>query len=117
MTNVKVNGRELRVKIDIGADVTVIPERVYKTTFSNPKLQTATRHSLHGPGGHALDVRGKFVANLQVTVLTTQQEIFVVQGMTRCLLGRPAIEALRVIKRCEPVHKAENNLSEVQCAK
>ena len=56
---------------------------------------------------------GKFVANLQVNVLTTQQEIFVVIGMTRCLLARPAIEALQVIKQCEPAHKAENNLSEV----
>ncbi len=28
----------------------------------------------------------------------------------RCLLGRPVIEALQVIK---PVHKAENNLNEV----
>ncbi len=35
------------------------------------------------------------------------------RGMTRCLLGRPAIEALQVIKWCEPVDKAENNLSEV----
>ena len=33
--------------------------------------------------------------------------------MTRCLLGRPAIEALQLVKRCESVHKAENNLSEV----
>ena len=30
MTNTKVNGRELRFKIDTGADVTVIPEKVYK---------------------------------------------------------------------------------------
>ena len=57
-------------------------------------------------------MHGKFVANLQVKVLTTQQEIFVVRGMTRCLLGRPAIEALQIIKWYQPVHKAENNLSE-----
>ncbi len=54
MTKVKVNGRDLRFKIDTGADVRVTPERVYKTTFSNARLQTATRHSLRGPGGHAL---------------------------------------------------------------
>ena len=30
MTNVKVNGIELRFKIDTGADVTVVPESVYK---------------------------------------------------------------------------------------
>ena len=34
------------------------------------------------------------------------------RGMTRCLLGRPAIEALQIIKWYQPVHKAENNLSE-----
>ncbi|XP_062523487.1 uncharacterized protein K02A2.6-like [Corticium candelabrum] len=113
MTNAKVNGRELRFKIDTGADVTVIPEKVYKTTFSNAKLQPVTRHSLRGPGGHALDVRGKFVAKLQVKALAAQQEIFVVSGMTRCLLGRPAIEALQVIKRCEIVQKAACNLVKV----
>ena len=103
----------MRFKIDTGADVTVIPEKMYKTTFSNAELQTVTRHSLHGPGGHALDVSGKFVAKLQVKALTTQQEIFVVRGMTRCLLGRPAIVALQVIKRCETVQKGASYLVEV----
>ena len=74
MTNVKVNGIELRFKIDTGADVTVVPESVYKTTISNANLQTATKHSLRGPGGHALAVHGKFVANLQVKVLTTHSK-------------------------------------------
>ena len=113
MTNAKVNGRELRFKIDTGADVTVIPEKVYKTTFSKAKLQPVTRHSLRGPGGHALDVRGKFVAKLQVKALAAQQEIFVVSGMTRCLLGRLSIEALQVIKRCEIVQTAACNLVKV----
>ena len=39
MTNVKVNGRELRFKIDTGADVT---RESVNATFSNAKLQTAT---------------------------------------------------------------------------
>ena len=35
---------------------------MYRATFRNAKLQTATTHSLRGSGGHAVDVRGKFVA-------------------------------------------------------
>ena len=50
-----------------------------------------------------MDVCGQFLGNLSNQLQSTQQEIYVIRGLRKALLGRPAIEALQVVKQVEPV--------------
>lgn len=58
---------------------------------------------LSGPSQQKLDVRGQFLGNLSNQFQCTQQEIYVIRGLCKALLGRPAIEALQVVQQVEPV--------------
>ena len=96
-----LNQRDVLFKIDTGADVTVIPERCYKIQQDGP-LQP-TERSLTGAGQQPLEVQGQFVGHLRYNSLETEQKIFVIQGLSRPLLGRPAIEALSIVSVVEPI--------------
>ena len=100
-TNLELNGRNVEFKIDTGADVTVISEQEYLSEQDGPLTQT--NRVLSGPSQQKLDVCGQILGNLSNQFQSTQQEIYVVRGLCKALLGRPAIEALRVIQQVEPV--------------
>ncbi len=88
-------------KIDTGADVTVIPETVYEKERDGPMSRVEIR--LSGASQHPLHVCGKFQGSLQRNITKTKQDIYVVRGLQKPLLGRPAIEALRVVTMVEPI--------------
>ena len=79
----------IRFKLDTGADVTCIPENVY-VDLGKPVLSKSTK-KLYGPGEKELCVLGKFSDTLTRSNKSVSEEIFVVRGLQRCLLGRPAI--------------------------
>ncbi len=81
-------------KIDTGADVTVIPETVYEKERDGPMSRVEIR--LSGASQHPLHVCGKCQGR---NITKTKQDIYVVQ---KPLLGRPSIEALRVVTMVEP---------------
>ena len=90
----QLNGHTTEFKIDTGADVTVIPTLVYKKSRDGPLV--SSNRILRGPSQHTLSVVGKFVGNLKSGNISAKQEIYVVNDLQRPLLGRPAIESLRV---------------------
>ena len=96
-----LNQRDVLFKIDTGANVTVIPESFYKIQQDGP-LQP-TERSLTGAGQQPLEVQGQFVGHLRYNSLETEQKIFVIQGLSRPLLGRPAIKALSIVSVVEPI--------------
>ena len=100
-----LNQRDILFKIDTGADVTVIPESYYESKHDGP-LQSAER-SLTGAGQQPLEVQGQFMGHLRYNNLETEQKIFVIQGLSRPLLGRPAIEALAIVSVVEPIMTLE----------
>ena len=101
-----LNQRDIVFKIDTGADVTVIPESCYRSKQDGP-LQPAER-LLTGAGQQPLEVQGQFVGNLRYNNFETEQNIFVIQGLSRPLLGRPAIEALAIVSVLEPILTLDN---------
>ena len=108
MTKVTINGhREIEFKVDTGADVTVIPPSFYNAE-QDGKLSSSTR-TLTGPGQQTLEVIGQFTANLKRSGQDnhTTQDIFVVKGLTRALLGLPAIKALGVVSMVNQVHSED----------
>ena len=90
----QLNNHKTEFKIHTGADVTVIPTHMYRKSRDGP-LRSPNR-VLRGPSQHTLSVVGKFVGNLKSDHISAKQEIYVVNGLQRPLLGRPANESLKV---------------------
>ena len=85
-----VNNRPVHFKIDTRADVTVTPENIHENIITAPDLLRPTK-TLFGPGEEE----------------SLPQEIFVVTGARKALLGRPAIEVLEVFQRVNAVEAEE----------
>ena len=100
--DIMMNNCTAEFSIDTGADVTVIPEQLYKETFSSRSLQ-ATSRTLCGPGHYTLPVTGKFMAKLRNGSHESDETIYVVKNLRRPLLGRPAIESLDLLKRINTI--------------
>ena len=105
IAKVQLNGNEVEFKVDTGADVTVIPESVYRAE-SDGGLQPASL-PLNGPTGESLEVLGQFSGRLTRNGNNCCQDIYVVRNLRQPLLGKPAIEALKVVVFVEPVQKAD----------
>lgn len=106
---VELNGYTEEFCIDTGAEVTVIPECTYQSC-GNPELMSA-RRVLRGPGQNELQVRGEFRGTMKVGDQSTEQQVYVVPGLQKPLLGQPAIEALQLLAR---VGVVEGNRSPVE---
>ena len=101
-----LNNSLVHFKIDTGADVTVIPESFHKKL----KLtQTIIRSSktLFGPTHTTLPVLGCFMGVIKRGEESSSQEIFVVNGARLALLGRPAIETLKIVQTVNAVEAEE----------
>ena len=81
-----VNAQQVRLKIDTGADVTVILDKIYE----------ALRPS---PAHFSLSLRWCFGGKIQKRDKSTEREIFVVNDARNALSGRPATEALAIVKQ------------------
>ena len=79
----------------------MIPDKYYSRAQDWP-LQPVQR-ILTGAGQQPLEVQGQIVGVLQYNNLQTEQNIFVIKGLSKPLLGRPAIEALALFSVVEPI--------------
>ena len=100
-TELLVDGKNVRFRIDTGADVTVVPDSYFKST---DKLQK-TDKKLYGPGGSKIEVVGVHKASMETKKQNskTMQDLYVVRGLKKPLLGRPAIQALDLLQRINAV--------------
>ena len=94
ITNILIDGVNIKFKVDSGADVTVISDKDFER-FTGVKLENAKK-VLCGPGKSKLDVLRKFRCTME-TKKCSVQDVYVVRGLSLALLGRPAIESLRII--------------------
>ena len=93
---------EAMFKIDTGAKVTAISEKLYKTLRSSP-LQKPSK-VLNGPGQHPLHVVGQFEEILRHGQNSSIQQIFVIKDLKSNLLGLPAITALILAARLDSTY-------------
>ena len=105
-----VNGKPLKFKIDTGADVSVIPHKLFKN-IPGASL-TPAKKILSGPGYKVLPVKGQFVATLQHGNKQVTEDVFIVRRLSRALLGRPAIESLDLVSRVNAVQSKKKLLCE-----
>jgi hypothetical protein len=90
-----INNKELNFKIDSGADVTVNSDNDFKGIKGQTLIKSDK--TLSGPGNSKSNVLGKFQCMLESQDKFNVQDIYVVKGLTKPLLGRPAIQALGII--------------------
>jgi len=99
-----VDSQEVTFKIDTGAEVTAISEKVYQD-LQRPTLQKPSKF-LHGPGQHPLPVVGQFQATLHHGQNSSSQQIFVIKNLKYNLLGLPAVTALHLAARLDSTYTA-----------
>ena len=94
---ITLNEVPVQFKIDTGADVSAIPESVFKQ-LQDVSLTHSDRR-LTGPSQHQLQVAGQFTATLKYGTKKTTEKIFVVKQLQQSLLGCPGIQSLNLIAR------------------
>ena len=99
---ISINGSPVNFKLDTSADVSVISDTTYKILAEKTPLKPAKK-SLTGPSSQPLYVRGQFTGTLRHGCCTSSEDIFVVNNLQMSLLGRPAIESLRLVSRVHSV--------------
>jgi hypothetical protein len=87
-------------KIDTGADVSCIPEALWRKSFSWLSLQPF-KGCIKSAGQHPLSCLGKLVSPLKLRDMKCEEELYVIRGLKQPLLGRTAIKALSLIKYTE----------------
>ena len=85
IVSLRVRNEVVDFHINTGAEVSVIPDQVYRK-LGSPTL-TPPRQTLRGPGNEVLPVKGQFSAKLVRGNHKTEQELYVVEGLHRPLLG------------------------------
>ena len=99
---VSLEGNLVTLHIDTGAEVTVITEQTWKT-IGRPEMSPPDK-TLRGPDSHAISTLGKFTGTLTLETRQTEGDIYVVRGLSKSLLGGPAIADLELIKRIATVN-------------
>ena len=95
--------------------MTAISRKAFLSIENAPELQKSTR-ILYGPEHKPLSVVGQFSATLHHGDNSCKQQIFVVEDLTRNLLGLPAIVALGLIARVDNTEDVANNTTTLQDA-
>ena len=102
-TDLKVDDKSVKFRIDTGADVSVIPDSYFKRLDGLQK----TDKQLYGPGGSKIEVLGVHKATIESKNNKTVQDLYVVKGLKKPLLGKPAIQALNILQRINTVSSSK----------
>lgn len=97
-----LNNTMIDFKIDTGADVTTIPHSYY-TEEEYGLLKKPDKILTHA-GGTSLECTGRFTGKISYHGKLINEEIYVLHGAKRPLLGRPAINAFRLVSTLNVVH-------------
>ena len=101
----QLNDKPVSFKIDTGAEVSVIPETVFKQ-LQGVTLNHAGRR-LVGPGQNQLEVLGQFTAKLKYQNSAADEQIYVVRQLQKSLLGQPGILALDIVTRIQYLQEVD----------
>ena len=105
-TNLKINGVEVRFKLDCGADVSIISEKTFEK-FKNKQKLSPSKIALTSPGGK-LNVKGQFYAKTVVKNEAFKFRVIVVKNLKSYnLLSRTASSKmgfLKLVQNVEDVH-------------
>ena len=101
VVTVELNRVPVEFHIDTGAEVTVITEDLYHRVGS-PSLQLPDQ-TLKGANNQSLSVKGMFIGRFSYCDTYADQHCYVVSDLSKPLLGRPAIERLKLLARVRAI--------------
>ena len=107
----EMNETPMKLHIDTGADVTVISEQAWRK-LGQPALSPPSR-TLRGAGTQELSTTGRFTAMLSIDSHAAEEQVYVVKGLHKCLLGRPAIDKLGLVRRISVVDGTDRSPAEL----
>ena len=105
-TTLRLEGTNVKFKLDTGAEVTAIREETYQA-LRGIHLMESTK-MLYGPSHQPLNVLGQFRSMLSKGHMSSEQTIFVVKGLKMNLLGLPAITALQLISKVDATSSSQS---------
>eukprot|EP00117_Sycon_ciliatum_P048584 scpid24912/ scgid3571/ Uncharacterized protein K02A2.6 len=85
--DVTINDIPCTMEVDTGAEVSILPESVWKEKFSHISLEQSSA-SLHAYGGHPLVVKGECTVSVCHESHSFKDRIIVVGGSSQPLFGR-----------------------------
>ena len=94
----------------MGADVTVIPMSLYRVTKDGELRLRPSSKQLSGPSQKSLDVCGQFIASVTMNDRSVQETVYVIRGLQMPLLGRPVIDALKLVTQLDLVNSLEKTI-------
>ena len=96
--NVLTKKGNITLKIDTGADVSLIgPQHLKQMGLTQKEIQN-TNKMLFGPANNRLDCLGYVTTMITFKSKTTKQLFYVCPQVTQGLLGKPAINALEILQ-------------------
>ena len=105
--SIRVGDKEIPFKMDTGAQVSAISEKMYQK-LKGVKLKKPSK-ALYGPARHLLNVIGQFTADLSYGQRHAKQRVYVVRDLQANLLGLPALIALQLLCRVNAVTKSTSD--------
>lgn len=88
--------KEIVFLVDTGADITCLPYNL--VTDEVLRQIKSNNHKVTGPAGNVLNCRGSFSAILSYGSEAFKADIYVIDNLSKPILGRAAIVALKVLK-------------------
>jgi len=110
VVTVELNGVPIECYIDTGAEVTVITEDLYHRVGS-PSLMVPDK-TLKSANNQPLSVKGMFVGHFYYHNMYTDQHCYVISDLAKPLLGRPAIEKLKLLARIRAIQKSTSSVEQ-----
>ena len=95
--NLTLNSKSIPLKIDTGADVSVISSQTYNEMNPKPKLKKPDV-TLKSPGGIA-KCKGRFTSVVEFNGTQHEIEFYIVEGQTDNLLSREASKEMNLVQR------------------
>ena len=95
---IQTNNTLVKYKLDIGAEINVLPKSVYKGMQDKPKL-IPTAVTLTAYNDTNIPIIGKCIANIQIKDKVTPVLFMVADGESTPILGQTACEKLQLIKQ------------------
>ena len=110
MSALQLINKEVKFKLDTGAEVTAISQETYRLLW-NPKLLRPTK-ILRDPSHQPLKELRQFQGELSSESRATTKTIYVIRGLKTNLLGLPAIEGLSVLCIIDTMSENQDILSQ-----